>query len=337
MKRLILVGRGGSGKDFARKILQRGGWQFQPSYTTRPARSEEKHGKDYFFISEKDFKHKIQQNEWYEYQYSNGWYYGRLKSQFDSGFVQKQMFIMTPKEISSLLSPKERMNSLIVYFNIKESKLIQERLLGRGWTQEQVKKRTLDDNQDFESFVLTQPGVEISDAFFTEESLRKIIQDVEERQSLLVCQRPLMTIDLDPLIMHFLSVQNDLQKDSPDICDDLCDTRDTRDIRDIGDKRDTRDTFDIPDTRRRDIHIEEGLKTKITKEIQALTQKHRVILLSSHAWVETWMRSCLLGDFVEQFLLYQSPDDKEAVLDQLKIKYDITFHVIKKKKSLLLK
>jgi guanylate kinase len=47
--------------------------------TTRDPRLQEQHGVDYHFLTEKEFKEKIQNNEFLEYTTHNGFYYGSLK------------------------------------------------------------------------------------------------------------------------------------------------------------------------------------------------------------------------------------------------------------------
>ena len=61
-KRIILVGKSAAGKDHGRKICEQWlGVEYQVSYTTRPPRDEETPGRDYFFISESEFKKMIKQ------------------------------------------------------------------------------------------------------------------------------------------------------------------------------------------------------------------------------------------------------------------------------------
>ena len=43
--KVILVGKGGSGKDYLRKIMENFGFLYCKSYTTRPIREEEENGK----------------------------------------------------------------------------------------------------------------------------------------------------------------------------------------------------------------------------------------------------------------------------------------------------
>ena len=65
---------------------------FSVSAATRPARNEEKHGVHYYFISEDEFRSKIQQEEFAEWEMVyEGKYYGTLKSElqkiWDAGKV----------------------------------------------------------------------------------------------------------------------------------------------------------------------------------------------------------------------------------------------------------
>mgnify|MGYP000954014175 CR=1 FL=1 len=50
-KRVIIVGKGGSGKDHLRKSLSEMGYKYCVSHTSRPPRQGEEGGVDYFFVS----------------------------------------------------------------------------------------------------------------------------------------------------------------------------------------------------------------------------------------------------------------------------------------------
>ena len=54
--RIILCGKAASGKDHMRKVLESRGIRYGVSYTTRPPREGEVHGKDYFFLSKEEFE-----------------------------------------------------------------------------------------------------------------------------------------------------------------------------------------------------------------------------------------------------------------------------------------
>lgn len=143
--RLILVGRAASGKDFARQKLQGRGYTYGVSYTTRPPRSGEIDGKDYYFLTKEAFTEMIKNDEFYEYVEFNGWIYGTTKKQF----YTNDIFIMTPKGISHL-SPEDRAKSFIIYFDIPLS-IRRERLMQRS-DADKVERRIEADEYDFKDF-----------------------------------------------------------------------------------------------------------------------------------------------------------------------------------------
>ena len=85
-KVLIFSAPSGSGKTTIVKHLlkQNYSFGFSISATSRPPRSTEKNGKDYYFLSNEEFKKKIENDEFLEWQevYS-GTYYGTLKSEVE--------------------------------------------------------------------------------------------------------------------------------------------------------------------------------------------------------------------------------------------------------------
>jgi guanylate kinase len=146
-KRIILVGKAASGKDYARKLLQDLGYQYQISYTTRPMRVGEVHGQDYYFISESKFKDLIKVGFFYEHVQFNGWIYGTSKAQMK---IENSIFIMTPAGLSHLQT-WDRDQSLVVYFDIDE-KIRKERLVLRS-DADKVERRLEADAIDFANFI----------------------------------------------------------------------------------------------------------------------------------------------------------------------------------------
>ena len=142
-KRLILVGKGGSGKDHARKISENIiGAKYAVSYTSRPPRDGEVEGVDYFFVDESFFTNGIENNFWYEYVIFNGWYYGTSNEQFQND----KLFIMTPKGLSHL-SEEDRNESGVLYLNIP-SEIRRERMLARNGNADSVDRRMEADELD---------------------------------------------------------------------------------------------------------------------------------------------------------------------------------------------
>jgi guanylate kinase len=83
-KIIIITAPSGAGKTSITRHLLKNFPQlaFSISAATRQARSYEKDGEDYYFISLQDFKQKIQHNEFVEWEMVyEGKYYGTLKSE----------------------------------------------------------------------------------------------------------------------------------------------------------------------------------------------------------------------------------------------------------------
>ena len=83
-KILIITAPSGAGKTSITKYLMNKFpvLTFSVSAATRQARGTEKNGVDYYFISGEEFKHKIQNNEFVEWEMVyEGKYYGTLKAE----------------------------------------------------------------------------------------------------------------------------------------------------------------------------------------------------------------------------------------------------------------
>ena len=63
MNKVILVGKAAAGKDHMRKVMESRGFIYGISFTTRPPREGEIHGKDYYFLTVEEFEQKIFNNE----------------------------------------------------------------------------------------------------------------------------------------------------------------------------------------------------------------------------------------------------------------------------------
>src|SRR5665647_3599736 len=96
-KIIIITAPSGSGKTSITRHLMQTFPQlaFSISAATRQARGTEKNGMDYYFISEDDFKQKIQHNEFAEWEMVyEGKYYGTLKSELQRIWEEKRIPIL---------------------------------------------------------------------------------------------------------------------------------------------------------------------------------------------------------------------------------------------------
>ena len=85
-KLFVFSAPSGSGKTTLVRhlLLQNLPLGFSISATSRPPRGEEKDGEDYYFLSEEDFRQKIEEDAFIEYEeVYNGAFYGTLRSEVE--------------------------------------------------------------------------------------------------------------------------------------------------------------------------------------------------------------------------------------------------------------
>ena len=145
-KRIILVGKAASGKDYIRKKFEAQGFKYAVSYTTRPPRPDEIDCQDYLFIKQPDAQDMIDKCEFYEWVVFNGWIYGTTKKQF----YNDDIFIMTPAGLNQL-SEDDRKTSTVIYLDIDEE-VRKQRLLERKMPGDSVERRLEADREDFKNF-----------------------------------------------------------------------------------------------------------------------------------------------------------------------------------------
>jgi guanylate kinase len=97
-KIIIITAPSGAGKtSITRHLLNKYSDRlaFSISAATRKARGNEKHGTDYYFISEEEFTNKIQHNEFVEWEMVyEGKYYGTLKSELQRIWEQGKIPVL---------------------------------------------------------------------------------------------------------------------------------------------------------------------------------------------------------------------------------------------------
>jgi guanylate kinase len=147
MKKLIIVGKAASGKNYVvNKLLKEDKhFSFGVSYTTRPPRDNEVSGKDYFFISKLEFKVMSLLGMFREKVKFNGWYYGMTKSMWK----KSNIIILNPSGVRSL-SDKDRLNSLVVYIHADVN--TRRKRMERRNDADSIERRIQADEKDFRTF-----------------------------------------------------------------------------------------------------------------------------------------------------------------------------------------
>ncbi len=129
-KLFVVSGPSGCGKTtIAGEILRRHpDITFSVSATTRPKRQGEVDGKDYFFITKKEFEEKIHRGGLVEWENIYGEYYGTLKSEVDRAAKSGHPIIFDV-DVKGALSIKSRYGDRAVIIFIKPPSI--ETLLDR--------------------------------------------------------------------------------------------------------------------------------------------------------------------------------------------------------------
>ena len=141
--KIIIVGPGGSGKDFLRKKMVERGFDYGVSFTSRPPREGEKEGIDYYYRDVDFFESN--RDIFLELQEFNAWKYGISKGEF----LIKNLFILSPAGLKSL--PENfRDDSFVIYLNPPEDTRV-KRLKERN-DADDVERRLIADQKDFFEF-----------------------------------------------------------------------------------------------------------------------------------------------------------------------------------------
>lgn len=133
-KLIVISSPSGGGKTTViKKLLKSNNNLFYAiSATTRPPRKGERDGKDYHFISKKDFECLIQSDEFLEWAKVHEHYYGTLKSEVIQSLKSGKKIILDI-DIQGGLNVKKRMNEAVLIFLMPPSmKILEKRLRNRG-------------------------------------------------------------------------------------------------------------------------------------------------------------------------------------------------------------
>ena len=143
-KAFVIVGPSGSGKSTLIQKIKKNidSLQWSVSYTTRKKRTGEIDGKDYFFVTEKEFLQKRIQGELIEWAEVHGNLYGTsynfIKTQIDTGnFLLLDIDIQGADSLTKLL-PEQTVTIFIAPPSLKELEI-------------RLRKRNTDDEQTIQT------------------------------------------------------------------------------------------------------------------------------------------------------------------------------------------
>lgn len=115
---------------------------FSISATTRKRRSSEKNGIDYFFISEDEFKHKIANGEFVEWEKFYDYFYGTIKKLIDDNIAKDLCTVFEVDVKGALNIKKVYPNSVLIFIAPPSIEELKKRLIDRNTeTDEDLRKR----------------------------------------------------------------------------------------------------------------------------------------------------------------------------------------------------
>lgn len=146
---IVLTGKTASGKDtlIARLLQKYPNFKKVLTSTSRTPRENEKEGVDYSFLSEDEFRKKINQGNFLEYVEYGGNFYGTEKSRIntEANLIWKIDPSMAGK--AKQLFP----DSIAIYITV-DTQVALERLRERGLSEEEIAKRMKDDQKFWELY-----------------------------------------------------------------------------------------------------------------------------------------------------------------------------------------
>jgi guanylate kinase len=147
-KIIIITAPSGSGKTTIANYLldQFDVLSFSVSATTRSARSDEIHGKHYFFLSTQEFEQRIQDNAFVEFQeVYPGQYYGTLLSELDRIWSQQKIALFDiDVKGAHVVESNFKENTLSIYVKASSLEVLRQRLILRGTESPQSLKKRME-------------------------------------------------------------------------------------------------------------------------------------------------------------------------------------------------
>jgi guanylate kinase len=135
-KLILITAPSGAGKTSIVKYLMDKFTQlaFSVSATTRKPRDNEKEGGDYYFISENEFKEKIHNKEFLEWEMVyEGKYYGTLKSEIERIWALQKIPVLDI-DVQGAIHVQQQypVNTMAIFIQAPSSEELKKRLRGRG-------------------------------------------------------------------------------------------------------------------------------------------------------------------------------------------------------------
>ena len=141
-----MSGPSGAGKNslLARVLPRIPDLKYSVSVTTRPARSGEVHGVNYFFVNDTEFQQLIDRGELLEWAEFAGYRYGTPRG-FVLDAIEQGLTVITDIDIKGARQIKKNLPEAVFVFLLPPSEAeLRRRLLGRGTESEESIRRRME-------------------------------------------------------------------------------------------------------------------------------------------------------------------------------------------------
>ncbi len=141
----ILSAPSGAGKtSLARALMQQlRAVDFSVSHTTRAARNNEQHGRDYHFVSTREFEHMIDAGDFVEYAQVFDHWYGTSRQAIET-VLQRQHHVLLDIDWQGAMKVRKVLPDAISIFIVPPSlEALRERLVQRGQDSTQAIERRM--------------------------------------------------------------------------------------------------------------------------------------------------------------------------------------------------
>ena len=172
---VILSGVSGAGKDTIKQelIKRMENVISLPSFTSREPRTGEKEGVQYHFITKEEFKEKIKNEEFYEYDLHHENYYGTSKKLMNEK-IKSGKIIVKDIEVNgteNLIKKLENDTKLVTIFLKVEKEELKNRLINRGDHLSEAEMQLRLDRLDYE-----ESKIKLYDYVIKNDDLEKTVQ-----------------------------------------------------------------------------------------------------------------------------------------------------------------
>jgi guanylate kinase len=194
----VISGPSGCGKStLARTVMrEEEDLEFSVSHTTRNKRETEEEGKDYYFVSEEEFKELIEGNLFIEWAVVYGHYYGTSRREIERKAVQKSLLLDIDVQGAQQVKEKHK-KAIFIFVLPPQYEELKKRLKSRGQDKPQdIKKRLEMAKKEIRSYPMFDYII-IND---------KLEDAVKELKSIILSQRCLLDVrqkEIIPILQSF--------------------------------------------------------------------------------------------------------------------------------------